>query len=74
MLAQQGLLDPLSTALMSVVHDTGDEHAAHAQRQILQMFLVYSQSDAWMKKQIARRSVLRRESKQAARTSRLMLT
>ncbi|KDN49612.1 hypothetical protein K437DRAFT_255295 [Tilletiaria anomala UBC 951] len=60
MLAQQGLLDPLSTALISVSADSGDQYAKQAQVQALQTFLIYSQSDSWMKQQLASRSVLRR--------------
>ena len=61
MLAQQGLLDPLSTALQAVTADTEDPYARQALMHILRTFLVYSQSDNWMKEQLAVRSVLRRE-------------
>lgn len=59
MLAQEGLLDPLSTALLSVIKDS-DDLAESAKARILQIFLLYSQSDAWLKKAVATRGILRR--------------
>lgn len=61
MLAQEGLLEPLSTALISVVQDSEDEYAESAKDHILQTFLIYSQSDSWLKKKVATRGVLRSE-------------
>ncbi|PWY97167.1 hypothetical protein BCV70DRAFT_71012 [Testicularia cyperi] len=60
MLAQEGLLEPLSSALQSVLDDAEDEYAVEARANILQIFLIYSQSDGFLKKQVATRSVLRR--------------
>ncbi|SPO40049.1 related to MAPKK kinase [Pseudozyma flocculosa] len=60
MLAQDGLLEPLSTALLSVVRDAEDPYAQQAQAHILQTFLIFSQSDGWLKKSLATRSVLRK--------------
>lgn len=61
MLAQEGLLEPLTTALVSVLDDeSGDEYAASAKAHILQTLHIYSGSDSWLKKQLATRGVLRR--------------
>ncbi len=60
MLAQEGLLEPLSSALQSVIDDDEDEYASEARANILQILLIYSQSDNFLKKQVATRSVLRR--------------
>ncbi|PWN48605.1 hypothetical protein IE53DRAFT_319044 [Violaceomyces palustris] len=60
MLAQEGLLEPLSMALISVIEDSEDPYAQQAQSHIIQTFLIYSQSDSWLKKKVATRSVLRR--------------
>lgn len=60
MLAQEGLLEPLSSALQSVIDDEEDEYASEARANILQILLIYSQSDNFLKKQVATRSVLRR--------------
>ena len=60
MLAQEGLLEPLSSALQSVIDDDEDEYASEARANILQILLIYSQSDSFLKKQVATRSVLRR--------------
>ncbi len=60
MLAQEGLLEPLSSALQSVIADDEDGYASEARADILQILLIYSQSDNFLKKQVATRSVLRR--------------
>ncbi|PWN90460.1 hypothetical protein FA10DRAFT_241235, partial [Acaromyces ingoldii] len=61
MLAQEGLLEPLTTALVSVLDDeSGDEYAASAKAHILQTLHIYSGSDSWLKRQLATRGVLRR--------------
>ena len=60
MLAQEGLLEPLSSALTSVIGDGSDPYAQEALSHILQAFLIFSQSDTWLKKQVAARGVLRR--------------
>lgn len=73
MLAQEGLLEPLSTALISVVQDTEDEFAESAQAHILHTFLIYSQSDSWLKKKVATRGVLRSESSEKVYVSSSLL-
>uniref|UniRef100_V5GL20 Protein kinase n=1 Tax=Kalmanozyma brasiliensis (strain GHG001) TaxID=1365824 RepID=V5GL20_KALBG len=67
MLAQEGLLEPLSSALQSVIDDDEDEYASEARANILQILLIYSQSDSYLKKQVATRSVLRRILRSASR-------
>ncbi|SNX84122.1 related to MAPKK kinase [Melanopsichium pennsylvanicum] len=66
MLAQEGLLEPLSSALQSVIDDEDDEYASEARANILHIFLIYSQSDNFLKKQVATRSVLRRVLRSAS--------
>ncbi|KAL9938366.1 hypothetical protein V8E36_002989 [Tilletia maclaganii] len=60
MLVKEGLLDPLTTSLLSVLEDKEEERAMTAKEHILQTFLICSQSDSWLKKEIAVRAVLRR--------------
>lgn len=61
MLATEGLLEPLSTALLSVLDDDEDqsEYTNSAKEHILQIFLIYSSSEQWLKQQVATRHVLR---------------
>ncbi|KAJ9476452.1 Cell division control protein 15 [Pseudozyma hubeiensis] len=74
MLAQEGLLEPLSSALQSVIDDDQDEYASEARANILQILLIYSQSDNYLKKQVATRSVLRRILRSASRLDAESLT
>ncbi|CBQ68144.1 related to MAPKK kinase [Sporisorium reilianum SRZ2] len=74
MLAQEGLLEPLSSALQSVIDDDQDEYASEARANILQILLIYSQSDNFLKKQVATRSVLRRILRSASRLDAESLT
>lgn len=65
MLATEGLLDPLTTALLYVIDDDEGEEAegeytSSAKSHILQTLLIYSSSDTWLKEKLATRSVLRR--------------
>ncbi|KAK0564035.1 Protein kinase of the Mitotic Exit Network [Tilletia horrida] len=60
MLVKEGLLEPLTTSLLSVLNDEEEEEALKAKGHILQTFVICSQSDSWLKKQIAARAVLRR--------------
>ncbi|KAK0539923.1 Protein kinase of the Mitotic Exit Network [Tilletia horrida] len=60
MLVKEGLLDPLTTSLLSVLADDSEERAMTAKEHILQTFVICSQSDSWLKKQLAVRAVLRR--------------
>ncbi|KAE8255600.1 hypothetical protein A4X13_0g2984 [Tilletia indica] len=59
MLVKEGLLDPLTTSLLSVLADDSESRAITAKEHILQTFVICSQSDSWLKKQIATRAVLR---------------
>ena len=74
MLAQEGLLEPLSSALQSVIDDDQDEYASQARANILQILLIYSQSDNFLKRQVATRSVLRRILRSASRLEPESLT
>lgn len=61
MLAKEGLLEPLSGALLNVLEDQDEyEEASSAKEHILQTLFIYSSSDTWMKQQLASRTVLRR--------------
>ncbi|PWN37543.1 Pkinase-domain-containing protein, partial [Meira miltonrushii] len=61
MLAKEGLLEPLSGALLNVLEDQDEnEEANSAKEHILQTLFIYSSSDSWMKRQLATRIVLRR--------------
>ncbi|MCO5555692.1 hypothetical protein L7F22_009237 [Adiantum nelumboides] len=61
MLAKEGLLEPLSGALLNVLEDQDEyEEANSAKEHILQTMFIYSSSDSWMKQQLATRIVLRR--------------
>lgn len=65
MLATEGLLEPLTVALLCVIDDgieNGEdaEYAISAKVHILQILLIYSSSDAWLKEKLATRSNLRR--------------
>lgn len=66
MLATEGLLEPLTTALLCVIEDEADqddekgELASSAKAHILQTLFIYSCSDTWLKGKLATRSVLRR--------------
>lgn len=61
MLAKEGLLEPLSGALLNVLEDQDEyEEANSAKEHILQTLFIYSSSDSWMKQQLATRTVLRR--------------
>ncbi|CAD6910950.1 unnamed protein product [Tilletia controversa] len=59
MLVKEGLLDPLTTSLLAVLKDDSEARAVTAKEHILQTFVICSQSDSWLKKQIATRAVLR---------------
>ncbi|CAO1633766.1 unnamed protein product [Sympodiomycopsis kandeliae] len=60
MLAQEGLLEPLSSALLAVMGDEQHDLAHEAKDHILRTLLIYSQSDTWLKQKLAVRSILRR--------------
>lgn len=63
MLAVEGLLDPLSTALLCVLDDRVEdgEYSSSAKNHILQTLLIYASSEPWLKEQLAARHVLRSE-------------
>lgn len=63
MFAREGLLDPLSGALLAVASDE-DELAQSALHKIVHILLVFSQSELKIKLELAQRSVLLRESLQ----------
>lgn len=66
MLATEGLLEPLTTALLCVIEDEADqddekgEYASSAKAHILQTLFIYTCSDTWLKEKLTTRSVLRR--------------
>ena len=60
MFAREGLLDPLSLALLAVAADE-DELAQSALHKVVHILLIFSQSDLKIKLELAQRSVLLRE-------------
>ncbi|BGP47541.1 Protein kinase of the Mitotic Exit Network [Rhodotorula kratochvilovae] len=63
-LTQEGLLDPLSTALLAVCGD-GDDLAESAKAKIVHILLLFAQSDHKVKEAMARRAILLRLVKAA---------
>ncbi|GAA6058273.1 hypothetical protein JCM3770_004335 [Rhodotorula araucariae] len=63
-LTQEGLLDPLSTALLAVCGD-GDDLAESAKAKIVHILLLFAQSDHKVKEAMARRAILVRLVKAA---------
>lgn len=63
MLAKEGLLEPLSGALLSAVIDEGgSEQDGLAVDHIIQILLIYSSSDLILQQQLTERIVFRRRS------------
>lgn len=60
MLVAEGLLDPLSTALLSLCGDD-DELAISAKTKTVRLLLTLSQSDHKVKEAIAQRRIISRE-------------
>lgn len=61
MFAKEGLLDPLSSALLAVADDD-DELAQSALYKIVHILLIFAQSDLKVKTELAQRSVALRTS------------
>lgn len=60
MFAHEGLLDPLSEALLHVSHDD-DDLAENAKGRIVHIFLLFSQADMRVKEIMLTRSIILRE-------------
>ena len=64
MFIREGLLDPLSSALINVTNGKGCETAGEMKIRIIQIILIFSQvsqSDVYVRNAIGTRKVIRRE-------------
>lgn len=73
MFAKEGLLDPLASALLSMAGDD-DDLAASALQKVVQIFLLFSQSDLKVKMELAQRATVLRESKRGSRKTQTNMT